>query len=313
MALLNTILLCPECKKRGTREHYPWRCECGEPFILSGEVHIQFDDIKNLPKNFWRFRDVLPIKEVPPELTGLGGWTDLTPVEIDNRTVYVKQDYQLPSGSFKDRGASVMAAHVKETGISEVVEDTSGNAGVALSYYAGKLGITCHIYSTTTINPIKEKKIIENGAVLHKVSADRQAVTDETLRQVQEKYYASHTYNPYFLHGTKSIAYEIFEQFNYRVPDAVIVPVGNGTLILGLDLGFRELKLMNYCTTIPKLVGVQAAARCPIVSHYDNSISPADGEKKHCGRNRRCLSAANQADTAGSKGIRGKDARSFKC
>lgn len=279
MALQNPVIQCPACSRQYPREEYPWRCECGEPYILDGTAEIRLEELPASSYGFWRFIEVYPLMGVPLELDVINSFTKLSPMEMDSGKVLLKLEYQLPGGSFKDRGAAIMAAHAHELGVTEVVEDTSGNAGVALSYYASLVGIACHIYSTTILNAVKENKIIERGAELHKISNDRQAVTDETLNQVSRKYYASHIYNPYFFHGVKSAAYELFEQLDGKIPDTVVVPVGHGTLILGMALGFNELKSMGYAESIPKFIGVQASACCPIVSDYSGGETSSSGEK----------------------------------
>ena len=273
------VFTCGSCGNRVGTEAYPWRCSCGEPFMLEMEKRSPFEGRRPDYKGFWQYANALPILLVPESLKGEGIKTDLKSIRMEGQDVLLKLEFQHPSGSFKDRGAAVMAVHAAECGIGEVAEDTSGNAGVALSYYTGKLAIRCTIFSTTTIGPVKGKKIEQFGACLRKVSADRQEVTDETLRYVRETYYASHTLNPFFLHGVKTIAFELYEQLGNKAPRSVVVPVGNGTLIMGLSIGFKELRALGIIAELPRLIGVQAAARCPVAAAMQKMQTFESGEK----------------------------------
>ncbi|HHY92508.1 MAG TPA: pyridoxal-phosphate dependent enzyme, partial [Firmicutes bacterium] len=140
------VFICPRC---GT--HYPtgeprWRCACGS--WLDWEQPTRFDPAAIVKDDYslWRYRHVLPLAPGAEPVTLGEGWTPLVAVEWQGRRVLFKLDYLCPSGSFKDRGTTVLASQLKVWGLREVVEDSSGNAGASLATYAARAGIGCTIY-----------------------------------------------------------------------------------------------------------------------------------------------------------------------
>ena len=180
----------------------------------------------------------------------------------------LKQDHLFPSGSYKDRGAAVLVSKVKELGIPRVVEDSSGNAGCAVAAYCAQAGIGCTIMVPEATSPAKLTQIRLHGAELIRVPGSRQETAEAALRLAQNSYYASHSWNPFFFQGTKTFAYEISEQLGWRAPDAVVLPVGNGTLLLGAAIGFGDLLRSGVIAKMPRLVAVQAAACAPLAQAF---------------------------------------------
>jgi threonine synthase len=176
--------------------------------------------------------------------------------------VFIKQDHLFPSGSYKDRGASVLLSYLKEHSIDNIIEDSSGNAGSAIAAYAAKAGIASTIFVPEHTSEAKLAQIRAYGSSVEKVAGSREDTAQAAYAAVEHSYYASHTWNPLFFHGTKSFAYEVCEQNNWKSPDAIIIPTGNGTLLLGAFLGFSELLRMGIIEKIPKLIAVQSN-RCP--------------------------------------------------
>ena len=158
------------------------------------------------------------------------GFTPLEEIELDGHRVLLKIDYLFPTGSYKDRGATVLISKVKELGIRKVVEDSSGNAGSAIAAYCAKAGIECEIYVPQATSPEKLVQIQAYGATLKRVEGSREKTAEVAMGAASKFYYASHCWNPFFLHGTKTFAFEIWEQMDGKVPDVLILPVGHGTL-----------------------------------------------------------------------------------
>ncbi len=181
---------------------------------------------------------------------------------------YVKLDYLCPTGSYKDRGASVLLTHLKALGVEEVVEDSSGNAGAAIAAYSARAGIRCTIYCPASTSKGKLAQIAAYGAELKLVEGNRMATTEAVKDAAKNVCYASHNWHPFFLEGTKTLAFEIVEQLDGDVPAHVICPVGFGSIYLGLFIGFRELREADVIECVPRLLGVQAAACCPIYNAY---------------------------------------------
>jgi threonine synthase len=169
----------------------------------------------------------------------------------------------MPTGSFKDRGTTVLVSYLKRCGIDRVLEDSSGNAGASLSAYAAAAGLSCRILVPETASYPKIAQIAACGAEVVTVPGSRQDVAEAALAQSAEIFYASHNWQPLFLEGTKTLAYELWEQLGFRAPDNVVVPLGYGSNVLGCDRGFAELAAGGEIARRPRLFGVQAARCAP--------------------------------------------------
>ena len=214
--------------------------------------------------SLWRYREALPI-DAATEIVTLGeGMTPLVPLDVNTPEHFVKLDYLCPTGSYKDRGASVLLTHLKALGVDTVVEDSSGNAGAAIAAYSARAGIHCTIYCPESTSKGKLSQISAYGAELKLVAGNRMATTEAVKLAAETTCYASHNWHPFFLQGTKTLAYEIVEQLGWRAPTSVICPVGFGSIYLGLFIGFRELQAHGIIESIPRLLGVQPDVCCPI-------------------------------------------------
>jgi len=180
-----------------------------------------------------------------------------------------KLEYQSPTGSFKDRGTTVLMSVMKEMGVTEVVEDSSGNAGASIAAYAAKAGIVAHIFAPASAPVAKLSQIRVYGAQVHLIEGPREAATHAAKEFVARRglVYASHNLSPYFLEGTKTFAYEVAAQSG-ELPRHIVIPVGNGSLLIGAWKGFLELKERGRIKVIPRLHAVQAEAVQPIASAY---------------------------------------------
>jgi threonine synthase len=192
------------------------------------------------------------------------GFTPLEEVAFSGNRVLIKVDYLFPTGSYKDRGATVLISKMKEWGVQKVVEDSSGNAGSAIAAYCARAGIECEIYVPQRTSSEKTVQIQAYAATLRRVQGSRERTAEAAMRAASKIRYASHCWNPFFLHGTKTFAFEVWEQMGWKVPDALVLPVGHGTLFLGAYTGFKELKEAGMIKKIPRLVGVQSAFCAPL-------------------------------------------------
>src|SRR5690606_5607327 len=150
-----------------------------------------------------------------------------------NKQLSLKLDYLFPGASFKDRGATVLISKLKEWGIRSLVEDSSGNAGASIASYAARAGMETHLFVARSTREAKKLHIRSMGAVLHEIEGDRQAVADAAIHFAHKHYDASHVRNPLFIHGTKTFAYELWEQCAGALPAHIFFPTGNGSLLLG--------------------------------------------------------------------------------
>jgi threonine synthase len=200
------------------------------------------------------------------------GWTPLVPGEWDGERVQWKLELAMPTGSFKDRGMTVMVSYLRSHGIRRVLEDSSGNAGASLSAYAAAAGLACRILVPETASAPKIIQIAACGAEVVAVPGSRQDVAEAALRQSAEIFYASHNWQPFFVEGTKTLAYELWEQSGFRAPDNVVVPLGYGSNILGCARGFGELVAAGEIARVPRLFGVQAARCAPYHAAFQAGV-----------------------------------------
>ena len=259
-------LFCSACGLRyGAREPI-WRCRCGEPLDLDFSPAIDKGMLDSCTSGLQALLVRAAHWIIPMGMVSLGeGDTPMLEAEIGGMEVLLKLEFLSPSGSFKDRGAAVMISRVREMGIDRVVEDSSGNAGAAVAAYCAAAGIGCEIYVPEETSAGKTAQIEAMGAALVRVPGDREDTAAAVRTRAEEVYYASHCWNPWFLHGTKTFAYEVWSQLGGRAPEAVVFPVGHGSLLLGTWLGFGELLTAGLVERLPRLIAVQAAACAPLL------------------------------------------------
>jgi len=252
-------LLCSQCGEAYPNDKPIWRCNCGAVLNIKFSPGFPIETIKTRPPSMWRYEEAIPVSN--PVSYG-EGYTPIVKEKISGTDVLLKLEYLFPSGSFKDRGASVLISKARELGFKHVVEDSSGNAGAAIAAYSAKAGITCDIYVPEGTSPGKLTQISSYGANLCIVKGSREDTTKAAMVAAEQHYYASHIWNPYFLQGTKTFSYEVTEQLGWKAPDTVICPVGHGTLLLGAYFGFLELKEASIIDHLPRIIGVQTES-CP--------------------------------------------------
>ncbi len=270
------LLICRECGKTYGLDEPVWHCTCGGLLDLRFLPKFDPERIRTRPPTIWRYLEALPISR-DEAVTSFGeGFTPLLPLELAGRRVLVKQDHLFPSGSYKDRGAAVLISKARELGIRHVVEDSSGNAGCAVAAYCAKAGIACDIYVPASTSPGKLAQIEMYGARLVKVPGSREDTARAVWAAAQEHYYASHSWNPFFFQGTKTWAYEVCEQLGWQAPDTVILPAGNGTLLLGAFYGFEDLRQAGIIQRLPQIVAVQSAGCAPLYAAFEQGSDRAE-------------------------------------
>ncbi|MBV9018203.1 MAG: pyridoxal-phosphate dependent enzyme [Alphaproteobacteria bacterium] len=248
---------CPACGRIFPADRPIWRCDCGGHLNLEPGPGLRRSDIVGGDASLWRYRAALASKS-PPTVSLGEGWTPLVTRHWDDVSVQFKLESQMPTGSFKDRGTALMLNHLLEVGVGPVHEDSSGNAGSSLATYAAAVGLSCRIYVPAAAPRGKIVQIAASGAEVCAIPGTRQAVTDAALAAIGESFYASHNWHPFFIEGTKTLAYELWEQLGFAVPDNILVPTGYGSNILGLDRGFDELLRRGEIARMPRLFAVQA-------------------------------------------------------
>ena len=187
------------------------------------------------------------------------------------RRVQAKLEFLNPTGSFKDRGTAVMMSVANESGVAEVVEDSSGNAGASVAAYAARAGITAHIFAPMDAPAAKMRQIKVYGSEAHLIEGPREAAASAAMEYAAERglTYASHNLSPYFIEGTRTFAHELARQLPDGLPDHVVMPVGNGSLFIGAWKGFEELEDARVVSGLPRFHCIQARAVMPIVAAYE--------------------------------------------
>ncbi len=265
--------MCDRCGAVVQPDAIVWRCTCGGLFVLEhGEVSFPAEAIRQRPTTMWRYAEALPFapaSEAPARVTMGEGWTPLLPIDVGGFGAVAKMEYASPTLSFKDRGAAVLVAKAIELGAKRLVADSSGNAGAAIAAYAARAGLPCEVFVARSTPAGKRAALLAVGAVVREVDGSREAVAAAAMSDVEatRAFYASHVYNPFFLEGTKTLAYELWEQLG-RAPDVVVLPAGNGTLVLGALIGFGELKRARLIAELPRIIAVQAAGCAPIARAF---------------------------------------------
>jgi len=233
------------------------------PLALTPGSGLGADEIETGVRSLWRYAAALRVD--PADAVTLGeGWTPLLPLAWGGTRALAKAEYLAPSGSFKDRGSSVMLSYLRAHGVDRVLEDSSGNAGASIAAYAAAAGLRCRILVPASASPAKLVQMRVTGAEVVPVAGSRQDVAEAALAQAETMFYASHNWQPFFLEGTKTLAFELWEQLDFRAPDNVIVPFGYGSNVLGAWIGFDELRRAGRIDRLPRLFAVQAANCAPL-------------------------------------------------
>ncbi len=240
--------------------------------LVKDKTTFDISRLQEGPPTMWRYIDALPFKKSSTtwqEITMGEGYTPLIKLDHTEPNTFVKVDYMMPTLSFKDRGAAVLIAKAKEIGVTKVIADSSGNAGTSIAAYAARAAIACDIFLREGTSPKKIAQVKAHGANVRSIKGTREDVAKAAQTAVNEEniFYASHVYNPFFYEGTKTYAYEIWEQMKCA-PDALIIPVGNGTLLLGAYYGFKELLESGLIKKMPKLIAIQAENCAPLAKGF---------------------------------------------
>lgn len=236
------------------------------------------EDLAGRSADIWRYAELLPVRD-PAMAIRLGeGWTPLldTPRladEVGVSRVLVKDEGQNPTASFKARGLCMAISRARELGASEVALPSAGNAGSATAAYAAAAGMTAHIVvPSDTPRPILEE-IRALGAdlvLLDGLITDCGAKVAEGVRD-HGWFDLSTLKEPYRVEGKKTMGYEVAEQLEWRLPDAIIYPTGGGTGLVGMWKAFDEMESLGWIgSKRPKMISVQAAGCAPIVRAWEN-------------------------------------------
>ena len=280
-----THLECSRCKKTYPHTQLKNLCDCGGPLLARYDLKaakktLTREALRSRPTTMWRYEEVLPSRE--PVTLGEG----VTPVLHAKRlgasmglsNLYIKDEGLNPTGSFKARGLSAAVSRAKELGVKVLATPTAGNAGGALAAYAAQAGIPCVIVMPADTPLANEMECRAFGADVRKLDG---LISDcgKYVAENKEKngwYEVTTLKEPYRIEGKKTMALELWEQFDGNLPDVIIYPTGGGVGMIGMWKAFEEMEAMGWIgSERPRMVTVQAAGCAPIVDAFEKGADSA--------------------------------------
>jgi threonine synthase len=225
----------------------------------------------------WRYRELLPVVEDQNIVTLGEGFTPILKLGrvgggLGLKNLYLKDESQIPTGSFKARGLSSAISKAKELGITNIVLPTAGNAGSAAAAYATLAGIKAHVFAPKETSEVFKKEIVAYGAELHLVDgliSEAGKLVSE-FREKNNWFDVSTLKEPYRVEGKKTMGFELAEQFDWKLPDAIVFPTGGGTGVLGMWKAFAELEVLGWIAEKkPKMFVVQSSGCAPLVRAFE--------------------------------------------
>jgi threonine synthase len=275
---------CINCgSKYGINEIMYFCKKCGDLLEIKydhGELAgaLRESEWRNAPLSVWRYRDFMPINALSQIVSLNEGGTGLHLCQrlakhLGIRQLYVKNEGENPTGSFKDRGMTVGVTKAVELGVKSVICASTGNTSASLAAYAAKAGLQCAVLIPSgKIAYGKLSQAMIYGAKVIQVRGNFDQALDVVLK-LSEKHrtiYLLNSINPFRIEGQKSLGYEICDQLNQEAPDRIVVPVGNAGNISAIWKGFTEFHELGVVKTLPKMTGIQAAGSAPIAQAIKN-------------------------------------------
>jgi threonine synthase len=244
-----------------------WRSDTGAPLMITPLPGLGHHMINRDERSLWRYAAALPVEVRDPISMG-EGLTPLVSRRWGGAPALFKLEWFSPTGSFKDRGASVMVSILRGQGVTRLLEDSSGNGGAAIAAYAAAGGVAAKILVPASTPHDKTVQMRSYGAEVELIPGTRQDASDAAARQAATIFYAGHNWQPLFLQGTKTLAYELWEDLKFNPPDNVIIPTGAGSNIMGCDIGFSELLRRGEIASLPRLFAAQPENCAPLHASF---------------------------------------------
>ena len=256
--------------------------ECGKPLLvrydLDAVAHtLTRDSLRGRRSDMWRYREVLPV-ENDDNVVSLGeGLTPLLRAKNLERKLgidelYIKDESQNPTQSFKARGMSTAVSMAKELGAKKLAVPSAGNAAGALAAYAAQAGLECFIFmprDTPRANVIECEQTGANVTLMDGLITDCGAEVGRR-KEAEGWFDVSTLKEPYRVEGKKTLGYELAEQMDWQLPDVIIYPTGGGTGLIGMWKAFDEMEQMGWIgSQRPRMVTVQASGCAPIVRAFE--------------------------------------------
>ncbi|TMI52347.1 threonine synthase [Candidatus Bathyarchaeota archaeon] len=275
-------LRCTECHTVYPRGEILQKCsKCNGPLdtIINPEIlgEISREDLDSTP-SIWKYRAFLPVNEKHKIVSAGEGGTPLRKLSSFQGNVWVKDETKNPTGTFKDRGASLAITALSALGVKDLVLSSEGNAGCSFALYSHIADIACQVFLPRQANPVKVELSQKLGAkvtIVDGTIADAGRRT-EALAKSEGSYNASTFVTPYRHDGKGTMALEICEQLGWKVPDYVVYPVGGGVGLVGMWKMFSILEKIGWIKKRPRFVAVQPNGCAPVVKAYNSKKVDVD-------------------------------------
>jgi len=285
-----THLECAACATRHEAHRLHNLCrECGKPLLVRYDLQqagrtLTKESLSGRRADLWRYREVLPVEQ-DENIVSLGeGWTPLLPAKrlgkkLGLSELFIKDESQNPTQSFKARGMATAVSMAKELGANKLAVPSAGNAAGALAAYAAQAGLECFIFmprDTPRANIVECEQTGAHVTLMDGLITDCGA--EVARRKEAEGWFDVSTLKePYRVEGKKTLGYELAEQCEWRLPDVIIYPTGGGTGLIGMWKAFEEMEQMGWIgSKRPRMVTVQASGCAPIVRAFNEGKRFAD-------------------------------------
>lgn len=259
------LVRCDACQNEQIFRPEQISCACGGAWEQQFTQPFDPALIDHSERSLWRFREFLSLDGDPGWLSLPAGCTPLVPLFPGDLSIWCKLEYFAPTGSFKDRGSSLMINTLLGQKVTHIVEDSSGNAGASIAAYAVRAGIKADIFIPADTSAAKAWQIQQYGARLHRIDGPREeAGKAALLAGAKGAILAMHALHPAFLTGMQTAGFEIWEQFAGCLPEVIVTPIGQGLLFLGIYFALTRIREAGLISKFPRLIGVQSERCAPI-------------------------------------------------
>ncbi len=280
-----THLECALCGLRHEARQIQNLCtECGKPLFVKYDIAkagetLTRDALKTRESSLWRYREVLPVENAENVVSFGEGWTPLLRADRTAGSLsvplnlFIKDEGQNPTQSFKARGMTGAISMAKELGVKKVAVPSAGNAAGAMAAYAARAGMEAYIFMPSDTPHANIIECEQNGANVTLVDG---LITDcgkivAERKEAEGWFDVSTLKEPYRVEGKKTMGYELAEQFDWELPDAILYPTGGGTGLIGMWKAFDEMEELGWIgPKRPRMVSVQSSTCAPIVRAFEN-------------------------------------------
>jgi threonine synthase len=278
-----THLECAACgTKHEARRLHNLCAQCGKPLLVRYDLKraaasLTKESLRDRGPDLWRYREVLPVEHDENIVTLGEGFTPLVRAsrlgaQLGLDELYIKDEGQNPTQSFKARGMTAAVSMAKQLGAKKLAVPSAGNAAGALAAYAARAGMEAHIFmprDTPRANVIECEQTGAQVTLMDGLITDCGAEVGRR-KEAEGWFDVSTLKEPYRIEGKKTMGYELAEQFDWELPDVIIYPTGGGTGLIGMWKAFEEMEQMGWIgAKRPRMVTVQAAGCAPIVRAFE--------------------------------------------